>query len=235
MENFVPWERALRGKIRADPEQVHRSLDTTWEYLCIRLSDKPLLHMRMKDQEDFFKAEGNPDTPMDEYTKGENMVNGFIQEIRKHYSNHTERLEIMQKYHNCKQGNKDFQTFNQEISMYALRLSLSIETEEFRIHLTNNMADYLKKLVIGKRWEKLEDAVNDLRYTDAQYRLFGGSTRMTEQVRNKSNKQKGCKPLERNPRNPGRSGQQTKNASTKKDARIRLKENALSNIDGTLW
>ncbi|KAF8537316.1 hypothetical protein BDD12DRAFT_807043 [Trichophaea hybrida] len=182
MENFVPLERALRGKIRADPEQVHRSLDTTWEYLCSRLSDKPLLHMRMKDKEDFYKAEESLDTPMDEHSKGENMVEGFIQEIRRHYSNHTERLEIMQKYHNCKQGNRDFQTFYQEISMYALRLSLSIDTEEFRIHLTNNMADYLKKLVIGKRWEKLDDAVNDLRYTDAQYRLFGGSTRMTEQV-----------------------------------------------------
>ncbi|KAF8533413.1 hypothetical protein BDD12DRAFT_899139 [Trichophaea hybrida] len=182
MENFVPWERALRGKIRADPELVHRSLDTTWEYLCSRLSDKPLLHMRMKNIEDFYKTEGNPDTPMDEYTKGENMVEGFILEIQKHYSNHTERLEIMQKYHNCKQGNRDFQTFYQELSMYALRLNLSIETEEYRIHLTNNMADYLKKLVIRKRWEKLENAVNDLRYTDAQYRLFGGSTRMTEQV-----------------------------------------------------
>ncbi|KAF8543185.1 hypothetical protein BDD12DRAFT_802281 [Trichophaea hybrida] len=145
MENFIPWEIAQRGKIRADPDQIHRSLDTTSEYLCSTLSDKPLPNMRMKDKNDFYKSEGNPDTPMDEYTKGENMIEGFIEEVRKHYSNHTERLEIMQKYHNCRQGNKDFQTFYQEISTYGLRLSLSIETQEFRIHLTNNMSDYLKK------------------------------------------------------------------------------------------
>ncbi|KAF8538931.1 hypothetical protein BDD12DRAFT_805744 [Trichophaea hybrida] len=89
-----------------------------------RLQGKPLHHMRMVDKENFYPKKGDADTPMDEGTQCRNIIEWFIEEVREHYSNHTEKLKIMHKYHHCTQGKRDFQTFYQELSMWAIMYRL---------------------------------------------------------------------------------------------------------------
>jgi len=102
----------------------------------------------------------------------EAVLKGFFELVFRHYGNPSIFITLNNEYQKCTMGSMPFQVYSQEISLLATLLGLDMETKEFRGKLQYNLAPYLNKLSINKRYKTVEEAANDLQMIDTEYRLI---------------------------------------------------------------
>ncbi|KAF8538257.1 hypothetical protein BDD12DRAFT_843354 [Trichophaea hybrida] len=181
---FFAWKKAVLRKIEGD-EIFFRNQDTMWEYLCGRTSGKVMTHMRNLEYERLIKdVDLNAAMGNSEDNQISQIIKGFFDEIFHHFGNYTEQLELNDQYQKCTQGKRTFQEYYRQLFMLANKLGYDTESKAFKLQLEYNTADYLKRLVIGKTYDTVAEAVENLLYVDACYRFYnGGDVHKTEEVR----------------------------------------------------